>query len=238
MKPGINSSIQDSAGGVDDASFDSSILAFGGSASVNADLRRSIKKEIDEIDASMAKTKKETKVENAVSAELKKGIMHAVRESRTLSQRSEQTLDALKLNHEVSQGLKTTMQTQILSPVVNHNPDKSDPSSGKTFWDATREDAAITRQTFKKLYQEVENATQKLKELTQKKKDIESDSTLELVEEYNLRLEEKRASCASAAQVLKDERDRLAALKATRDKENAKIVDLEANLEHWVSKTL
>jgi hypothetical protein len=89
--------------------YDSGILDFGTSVSVNDDLRRSIGIEIQEIEANSNKLKDNLNSESNLQQDLVNNHAHANKELAGLNQGASDIVDTLSMNMQILHGLKATM---------------------------------------------------------------------------------------------------------------------------------
>jgi hypothetical protein len=236
-----NAGAEAAAAEQDSSMLDADLLAFGGCASMNADLKRAIIKEIEEIDGSISKMKKEKGVGDAVAAELDKGGKHAEKESRTLLHRSAQTVEALKLSQEFSHGLQSTISTEI--PFESNPQEAEEAASSETqqgsvkSLQSIREGQLANEDTFKMYLAEIKETTNRVRELNASKNEILADCSTKLGDEYEQRLANVQANVSSSSQVLQNEKDRTSALKTTHEKEGQKNLELDKEIAKLVRTT-
>jgi hypothetical protein len=93
----------------DNETYDSGILNFGTSVSVNDDLRRSIVIEVQEIEANSNKLKEQLNLESKLQHDLANNHTHANKELSGLNQSATDIVDTLCVNMQILQGIETTM---------------------------------------------------------------------------------------------------------------------------------
>ena len=130
-----------------EASVSEPLLSWGSSVNVNEDLRRSIRTEIEEIDASIDDLQGNIKNEDRASAQLAKDFSHARAEMAELRRSAADRLDGETMKDQVRTRLKASLRSELMSPtsVVSSGSatpleTTNDPSQEGNESDASRKD--------------------------------------------------------------------------------------------------
>jgi len=117
----------------EEASVSEPLLSWGSSVNVNEDLRRSIRTEIENIDANIDTLQSHIKNEDRTSAQLAKDFAHARAEMVQLRRSAADELDNATIKEQVRNRLKASLRSELMSPtsVVSSDPmleSTNDPS--------------------------------------------------------------------------------------------------------------
>lgn len=97
---------------------DNFFLSWGSSVNVCEDLRRSIRKEIEDIDASISTLHDTVKAEDVTSNQLARDLSHARNEMENLGRGATDVLDNAVMNEKVRQRLMESLQDELASKFV------------------------------------------------------------------------------------------------------------------------
>lgn len=110
---------------VETSTTDAYFLSWGSSVNVSEDLRRSIRSEIEEIDASIQSLESTINSETRTSMHLHKDLSHASFEMIGLRRSMGDELDAASMNEQVKKRMGETQKTEVVHPVSMATPLKS-----------------------------------------------------------------------------------------------------------------
>eukprot|EP00978_Attheya_sp_CCMP212_P001672 scaffold3445_cov57-Attheya_sp.AAC.4 len=101
------------------SSPDDLFVSFGSSVNVSEDLRRSIRTEIEEIDASIGSLQSNVQNEQRNQNQLTKDLSHAKSEISNLRRGASDELDSATMNQQVRNRLAETLKVELVSAIVS-----------------------------------------------------------------------------------------------------------------------
>ena len=119
----------------EDASVSEPLISWGSSVNVNEDLRRSIRSEIEALDADIDTIQGNIKNEDRISAQLAKDFAHSHAEMVQLRRSAADELDSAMMREQVRTRLKASLRSELMSPtsvVVVVSPSNDDDSMNTT----------------------------------------------------------------------------------------------------------
>lgn len=119
----------------EETSVSEPLLSWGSSVNVNEDLRRSIRKEIEDVDESIDTLQSNIKNEDRTSTQLAKDFAHARTEMVQLRRGAADKLDGETMKDQVRHRLKASLRSELMSPTSvvssSHSTLESSSQEGK-----------------------------------------------------------------------------------------------------------
>lgn len=119
----------------EDVSVSDPLISWGSSVHVNEDLRRSIRSEIESLDADIDTLQGNIKNEDRISAQLAKDFAHSRVEMVQLRRSAADELDSAMMREQVRTRLKASLRSELMSPtsvVAVVSPSQNDNSVNAT----------------------------------------------------------------------------------------------------------
>jgi hypothetical protein len=214
---------------------DAGVLAFGSSVSVNADLQRSLRTEIEEIELDCHKLRRVLGGVQNTQKELEKGRVHADNEMQSLHASSIQTLESIQFGQQLLKDLRSTVLHDFHDTVAKGSAEGGAgqvvtpkrpmdyllQASAVAWQDQrTREAEVIEHRSFvQSRFREAEALAAELRELEASNR-VSSSSLLAL----GVELKAKEAERDRSAAVLEQERQRQQSMDAMQRESSDKLV--------------
>lgn len=181
------------------AESDTFFLSWGSSVNVNEDLRRTIRKEVDDIDDSINNLQVSVKGEDATSLQLARDLSHARKEMLNLSRRAADSVDNEKMKGRIRQGLMEVFQGDLVRKFGDRNEhsateiaaDEGTPNADAGRNDTQKENLYLDRNgdlaglslTARKAKSEVLDLKAQMKKLGHDKETLEQQAAVEKLDE-------------------------------------------------------
>lgn len=203
----------------EDASVSEPLISWGSSVNVNEDLRRSIRAEIDTVDASIDTLQSHIKNEDRTSAHLAKDFAHARAEMVELRRSAADELDSATMKDQVRQRLKSSLR-ELMSPtsVVSSSDnamDTTNDAEGQVTDDTAKSKPPATTRAYlkeraaelKELATSIAKDKEEMMEFQAKKDEYECQTQAIHARIVAGKLEEELAAAKKETALRREERD-------------------------------